>query len=159
MNTANDLASKAAEAVRKYLAACPLLQGVDVTTETRDEPKKNGSVVVVANRGDVVGGQASGVFSLTVSVAFEMKRERNTTTAKAFLQRCGVIAGLLETNPFRLAELVTAAYGGEFYCYFLQLNGDQKTPNGYVHAISFDLAMEAMSVSRKTGILNAANQG
>lgn len=156
---AYDLATKAGQALAKYIAACPLLQGVEVTVDTTDEPKENGSVVVTANRGDIVGGQGSGIWGLTVTVSLAMKRKRNVSTAKLFLKRSSILAGLLEVNPFELAKLVTAAYGGEFHCYFLQLTGDQKTPDGYTHSIEFSLNMEAMPVSRETGLLNAKDQG
>lgn len=156
-NTPLDLDEKAALAVARYVQTNPELRGVEVTTQVSEDVKRNGTIVVTAKRSSMVGGQNSGIWSLVVAVEFKVARRANANTAQVFQRRCTELASMFELDFKTMAARITSCYSGEFHCYFVQVDGDDKTPTDDRHRYELSLLMEAMPVSYQTGLKNVVD--
>lgn len=155
-NTPLDLCGKACEAVVNYIKANAFFRQIDVVAQTTEEPLKNGAIVVSARRGQMVGGQNSGIWQIAVTLEMKLERRANRTTDVIFQKRCAALAALFEKDFKSTAEKITSCSPGEFHCYFVQLEGDDKTPLDEKHRYELSLNMEAMPVAYNIALKNMA---
>jgi hypothetical protein len=153
-STPLDLCGKACEAVAAYIKSNTFFRQIDVVTQTTEEPLKNGAIVVSARRGAMVGGQNSGIWQVVVTLEMKLERRANSTTDTLFQKRCAALASLFEKDFKSTAEKITSCSPGEFYCYFVQFEGDDKTPLDDKHRYEITLNMEAMPVAYNTALKN-----
>jgi hypothetical protein len=153
-NTPLDLAAKAAHAVAAYIKTSPEFRTVPVVPETTEDVKKAGTVVVSARRGEPVGGINSGVWSLSVTAEFNMRRRANGATDATFQKRVSAITVLFEQDFRSTAEKITSCFNGAFHCYDVRFESDDKTPQDGHHHYELNLTLEAMPVSYSTGLQN-----